>query len=170
MKIDSTNLRTLQNIIEQEIAQYTLYLQLLGQEYAAVTTLQSEVVTQLSEKRAAVMEQVSRLKNQRIEIVSRCSDGEVIRLTELADRIAAPSDKKRLATLVKKLKDVVSMVEVKNKEFNLLLNFSLGLVNGEISLLWSASQTVSRVYNSFGSMTEGAQPAPPRSGSLLGQA
>ncbi len=170
MKIDPKHLRNLEIILEQEIAQYKAYLELLGREYKAVTALQSDAVTQLSEKRAAVMERLSRLKDDRMEIVSRCTGGEVVRLSELVEHVPTASDKKRLSALVAKLKDAVSVVEVKNKEFNLLLNFSLGLVNGEISLLWSASQTVSRVYNSFGSITEGAQPAPPRSGSLLGQA
>jgi len=72
--------------------------------------------------------------------------------------------------LVEKIRGKAKDVEAKSREFNQVLSYSLGLVNGELSLLWSASQPVTRVYNSFGSMTNGVQPAPPRNGSLLGEA
>lgn len=72
--------------------------------------------------------------------------------------------------LVEKIRAKIKEVELKSREFNQVLSFSLGLVNGELSLLWSASQPVSRVYNAFGSMSQGVQPAPPRNGSLLGEA
>jgi len=72
--------------------------------------------------------------------------------------------------LIEKIRAKIKQVEAKSKEFNQILSYSLGLVNGELSLLWSASQPVSRVYNAFGSITQGVQPAPPRNGSLLGEA
>ena len=72
--------------------------------------------------------------------------------------------------LIEKIRAKIKRVEAKSKEFNQILSYSLGLVNGELSLLWSASQPVSRVYNAFGSITQGVQPAPPRNGSLLGEA
>jgi hypothetical protein len=62
------------------------------------------------------------------------------------------------------------VVDKCTKEFNQILNFSLGLVNGEISLLWSATQPVSRTYNAYGGMSEGVQPGPVRTGSSLGKA
>jgi hypothetical protein len=72
--------------------------------------------------------------------------------------------------LIEKIREKAKQVELKSREFNQVLSYSLGLVNGELSILWSASQPVTRVYNSFGSMTNGVQPAPPRNGSLLGEA
>jgi uncharacterized BrkB/YihY/UPF0761 family membrane protein len=92
------------------------------------------------------------------------------KLSDFVEGLTASADKNRLSNYVEKIKSAVEAVDRKTKEFTQVLNYSLGLVNGEISLLWSASQTVSRVYNAFGSVVEGAQPAPQRIGSLLGEA
>jgi len=93
-----------------------------------------------------------------------------MRVTDMVNQGCAPSDRKRLLALTHKVKAHLAVVDKHTKELNQILNFSLGLVNGEISLLWSATQPVSRTYNAHGGMTEGVQPGPVRAGSSLGKA
>jgi hypothetical protein len=75
-----------------------------------------------------------------------------------------------MLAIIEKVKLRIKEIENRSREFGQVVNFSLGLVNGSMSLLWSATQPVSKVYNAFGAMKQGVQPAPPRSGSLLGEA
>jgi len=135
-----------------------------------VVTLRADEVAVLSHRRAQVVARLESLQEARSALVEQVSGREAMRLTDFVEQACALVDKKRVMALVRKMKDVLQAVEEKSREFTQVLNFSLGLVNGEISLLWSASQSVTRVYNAFGSVQEAVQPGAPRIGSLLGEA
>jgi hypothetical protein len=170
MKLDSRVVKRLERILEEELRLYVEYLALLTKEQSCVVALKAEEVTQLSERRSVVVERLSSLRTERTELVLGSVDSEPFKLSEVVEQRCHPADKKRLLSLISKIKDSLQMVEERSRQFNQVLNFSLGLVNGEISLLWSASQSVTRVYNAFGSMNEASQPSAPRAGSLLGEA
>ena len=170
MKLDPRGVKTLGRILEQELACYTEYLALLAQEQMGVVGLKAELVSAISQKRADTVARISSLREQRQSIVSELSEDEERRLSDIIHAACTPSDAKRLDKLISQIKAILKVVESKSREFNQILNFSLGLVNGEISLLWSASQSVARVYNAFGAVNEAAQRSAPRAGSLLGEA
>lgn len=170
MKLDSRAVKTLERVLEQELACYSEYLALLAQEQVSVVGLRAEQVVALSQRRAEVVQRIGELRDQRLGLVATVADSEERRLSDIIREACPPADAKRLDKLVTQIKAIVAVVESKSREFNQVLNFSLGLVNGEISLLWSASQSVARVYNAFGAVHEAVQPSAPRSGSLLGEA
>jgi len=170
MKLDQAAIRKLEQILNSELSQYETYLSLLEQEQHSVVVLKAESVSSLSDKRSKVVDRITQLRDQRNALVAELSGQEAMRLSEFIEVACEPLDRKRLRDLVKQIKEKLALVERKSSEFSQILNFSLGLVNGEISILWSASQSVNRVYNSFGTLTEASQPAAPRVGSLLGEA
>ena len=170
MKLDFSQVKKLEHILTQELAQYGTYLTLLDQEQKGVVALKSDRVAALSQQRSKVADTIAQLRAERLEFVESVSGTPGVRLSDVLEEACEPGDRKRLLTLVQQMRDKLAIVEKKSSEFTQVLNFSLGLVNGEISILWSASQTVNRVYNSFGALTESAQPAAPRAGSLLGEA
>jgi hypothetical protein len=170
MKLDTRVVKKLERILEEEFALYVEYLAVLSQERASVIALKADQVTSLSSRRSEIINKLSALRDERTDLVEEQSDGGSHRLSEVVEQHCAPTDKKKLLTLIAKIRDSLAMVEEKSREFNHILGFTLGLVNGEISLLWSASQPVTRVYDSFGSLNEARQPTAPRAGSLLGQA
>jgi hypothetical protein len=170
MKLDPKLIRSLESVLEKELAQYKTYLSLVDKEQLAVIRLKSDEVTELAAKRGQTVEILATLRENRVAILSALTGREGVRASEFVTTIPAPVERKRLTLLVAAIKETIARVDARSKEFNHVLNFSLGLVNGEISILWSASQAVSRVYNSFGALQEGAQPAAPRAGSLLGEA
>jgi len=170
MKLSPRAVKTLERILEQELACYSEYLAFLAEEQVSVVKLRAEQVTLLSERRTEVVNRIAQLREQRLELVASVSADEERRLSDIIRDSCTPVDAKRLEKLVTQIKAVIKVVESKSREFNQVLNFSLGLVNGEISLLWSASQSVTRVYNAFGSVNEATQPSAPRMGSLLGEA
>lgn len=170
MKLDPRAVKTLERLLEQELACYSKYIALLAQEQEGVVGLKAEKVSALSQQRSEVVTRIGELRDQRLRIVSELTDDEDIRLSEVIRIACTPTDAQRLERLITQIKAILVVVESKNREFNQVVNFSLGLINGEISLLWSASQSVARVYNAFGSVNEARQPNTPRPGSLLGEA
>lgn len=170
MKLDARVVKTLERILEDEYALYVEYLAVLSQEQLSVIALKAEQVNLLSAKRAEIIDRLSVLRDERTALIEEDHDGEPRKLSEVIEESCPPPERKKLLALISKIKISLGKVEEKSKEFNQVLGFTLGLVNGEISLLWSASQPVTRVYDSFGSLHEARQPAAPRAGSLLGQA
>jgi hypothetical protein len=170
MKLTSADVKTLEKFLVDEVSLCDEYLKIIKDEQAAVVKLESETVTLLGEKRGVVVDNLTRLREERALLVERITGDEFTRVTDMINQGCAPGDKKRLLALTNKVKGRLMVVDKCTKEFNQILNFSLGLVNGEISLLWSATQPVSRTYNAYGGMSEGVQPGPVRTGSSLGKA
>jgi hypothetical protein len=170
MKLDAKTVKQLERILERELSLYTQYLALLEQEQQFVVTLKADKVTALSARRGDIINSIDSLRQERTAIVETITGHEGVKLSECIENFCLPADSKKLLSLVTKIKLALEKVEYRSREFNNVLSFSLGLVNGEISLLWSASQSVNRVYNAFGSMHEAVQPGAPRAGSLLGEA
>lgn len=170
MRLDIQVVNKLERILEEELSLYVEYLALLAKEQACVISLKADEVSYLSLQRASIVDRLVELGDTRARLIERQTGGEVKRLSEVVEQGCGSSDKKRLLMLISKIRDSLRMVEEKSREFNQVINFSLGLVNGEISLLWSASQSVTRVYDAFGSLREAPQPAAPRAGSSLGEA
>jgi len=170
MKLDAGTIRSIEKLLSAELVEYDKYLKLLEQEQKAVVKLDADQGTLLGAQRGEVVDQLQLLKDERSKIIADAVGNDSCRASELIQQACSPGDKKRLMGLIEKIREKAKQVELKSREFNQVLSYSLGLVNGELSILWSASQPVTRVYNSFGSMTNGVQPAPPRNGSLLGEA
>jgi hypothetical protein len=170
MKLTTADVKTLEKFLVDEISLCDEYLKIIQQEQAAVVKLDAEKVSLLGEKRGAVVEKLTLIREDRALLVERITGDEFMRVTDMVNQGCAPSDRKRLLALTHKVKAHLAVVDKHTKELNQILNFSLGLVNGEISLLWSATQPVSRTYNAHGGMTEGVQPGPVRTGSSLGKA
>jgi hypothetical protein len=170
MKLDAKTVKKLEKILEGELSLYVEYLAVLERERACVIALRAGEVNALSARRGEIVHQLSLLRDERTTLVEMITGGETRKLSDVVEDGCNPIDRKRLMSLISKIKDLLAKVEEQSREFNQVLSFTLGLVNGELSLLWSASQSVTRVYDSFGSLHEAAQPTAPRVGSLLGQA
>jgi|LakMenEpi03Aug12_release.lakeMendotaPanAssembly.Ray.scaffolds.fasta_scaffold868061_1 hypothetical protein len=170
MKLDPRAVKTLERLLEQELSSYSEYLALLAQEQVSVVGLKAEQVSVLSQRRSELVIRIGEIRDKRLALVAELSGNQEQKLSELIRVACTPADAKRLDKLISQIKAILKIVESKSREFNQVLNFSLGLVNGEISLLWSASQSITRVYNAFGTVNEAVQPSAPRNGSLLGEA
>ena len=170
MKLLSADIKLLEKYLLEEVALCDEYLKTLKQEQDAVVKLDSAAVTAWGEERNVLLEKMARLRDDRAILVGRLTGDDTTRVSEMVAAGCGPTDKKRLLALADKVKARLSLVDKQTREFTQILNFSLGLVNGEISLLWSATQPVTRSYNTFGTITEGVQPGPVRTNSSLGKA
>ena len=170
MKLASADIKALEKFLAEEVVLCDEYLKILTQEQSAVVKLDSATVTVLGEKRSEIVERLTRLREDRALLVERVTGDEFTRVSDLIAQGCGPADKKRLLALAQKVKARLAIVDKQTREFSQIVNFSLGLVNGEISLLWSATQPVSRTYNARGGLSEGVKPGPVRAGSSLGKA
>lgn len=164
--------RSLEKLLEQELVLYQQYIEVLQKEQECIVRLKSERVAEYTQKRQIITDKLAELKDRRLELTASLidEDEEPLRLSEIVEIVDQPGDRQRLKGLIERVKGAIQTVERVTSEFTQVLQFSLGMVNGEISLLWSASQSVNRVYNAFGSVQEAVEPSAPRAGSLLGQA
>ena len=170
MKLEAETIKAIEKLLAAELSEYDQYLLLLKQEQEAVVKLDSDQVVMLGAKRGEIVDRLSQIKDERSKTIASAIVNDAYRASEVIQQGCTAGDRKRLMALVEKIRVKIKDVEAKSREFNQVLGFSLGLVNGELSLLWSASQPVTRVYNAFGSISQGVQPTPPRNGSLLGEA
>jgi hypothetical protein len=170
MKLVIADIKALEKFLQEEISLCDEYLKIIALEQAAVVKLQSDLVAQHGETRGLVVEKLGKIRDSRALLVERVTGDPYTRVSEMIEQGCGPSDKKRMIALTQKVKARLAQVDKRTRELNQILNFSLGLVNGEISILWSATQPVARSYTPFGTINEGVQPGPPRAGSLLGQA
>lgn len=170
MKLVIADMKALEKFLQEEISLCDEYLKIIATEQAAVVKLQSDLVAQHGEARGLVVEKLSKVRDSRALLVERVTGDPYTRVSEMVEQGCGPGDKKRLLALTQKVKARLAQVDKRTRELNQILSFSLGLVNGEISILWSATQPVARSYTPFGTLNEGVQPGPTRSGSLLGRA
>lgn len=170
MKLVSADIKALEKFLVEEIALCDEYLKIITEEQEAVVKLDSATVTLLGEKRAAVVDKLTILREERALLVERVTGDEFTRVSDMISQGCSPVDKKRLLGLAQKVKARLAIVDKKTREFGQIVNFSLGMVNGEISILWSATQPISRTYNAHGGLVEGVQPGPTRTGTSLGKA
>jgi hypothetical protein len=170
MKLDAGAVRSIEKILSEEIAQCDQYLGLLFEEQKSVVGLKPDEVARLGQSREAAVENLARLRDQRLKLVADLSADGTMKVSDLVQNRCGPAEKKRLLLLIQKLKQRIAHVEEKSREFNQVVNFSLGLVNGSLSILRSATEPVSKSYDAFGALQEGIQPSSTRLGSSLGKA
>jgi hypothetical protein len=170
MALDQITLRNIEKLLVEECGAIDDYLALLSSEQDHVVKLQSDKVAECAERRAIVADRISVVRTSRDDLVRILNKNSKTTLTELVTTGGSAAEKRRILPVIGKLKQKAKVMDQRSKELNQVVNFSLGLVNGSLSIIWSATQTVTRCYNAFGGMTELFQPNAPRAGSLLGQA
>ncbi len=170
MALDQTTLRNTEKLLAEECGAIDDYLALLASEQEHVVKLQSEKVAECAKRRATVADRLTAIRASRDDLVRILNKNSKITLTELVTTGGTAAERRRILPVIAKLKQKSKLMEQRSKELNQVVSFSLGLINGSLSIIWSATQTVTRSYNAFGGMTELFQPNTPRAGSLLGQA
>lgn len=162
-----TFVKELAKILEYECGLYAAYVKTLANEKEAITKFNAENVSALTEQRLLLTEQIKAAKEQRFMVLDALPEGRKEKLSNLLQKYAHIEDAKRLMPLVQKLKVLVVEARQKSMEFNQIANFSLGIVNGSLSILWSATQNVVRSYDTLGSLKESYNPSTGRAAGVL---
>lgn len=163
-------LRELEGLLREETSLCEQYLAIISKEQVAITKLNVAEVTQCATQREGCLSAMVALKERRTELLRALSDTKKVSATEVITRLTQGKERQRLLGLVEKLRAVLARVESASRECGHVVDFSLGLVNGSLSILWSATQDVTKGYTPYGTITQGTARQPRRRGGSLGEA
>ena len=158
MERDPRFISSLQLLLEEECKIHLEYIEVLTQEQKALIKFDEPLVGKLSARRSELCDAMAKIQERRAAFMGQFPDAENKKLSELIVKYCHPDDARKLNPLVKKLKTLVTRSRGLANEFNQVVDFSLTLVNGTISILWSATQTVTRSYSKKGIVKESFQP------------
>ncbi len=162
-------LRILENLIDTEVGLYREYLKVIELEKAHLRSPDAEKISQMSEKRQQLYDAMRIAEKKRMDYVANVSrDGaQSQRISDFIKRSFSPIESKRVLMKVESLKELVKKCHRESREFGQVVDFSLNMVGGLISIFWSATQSVVRSYTAHGRMRESFTPALTRSAGLL---
>lgn len=154
----------LHGLIRHECDLHREYLSVLASEREALTHFQQDEIVSLSSKRETLYESMRAAHERRLELMREFPGGEEMRLSQFIVKFCRPTDARVLAPLVAELKSLVKRCRTDGHEFNQIADFGLKMVGGTLSILWSATQDVSRSYSRQGKLKEFYHPAMDRPG------
>jgi hypothetical protein len=168
--VDQNLISKLERIITHEIRVYEGYNALTELEKKVIAPFNAEKVLDAASRREQFLEEMKRLNFERQEIISQLGFPVNSRLTEVLPKVTKGNDYKRLMQLAKKLKSAAQSSYSDTKELSGVVKFGTGMVNGLLSIFWSATQHVTKSYTRLGNITESATPAGTRDSSVLKKA
>ena len=154
MQRDPAFLGSLQRLLETECALHAEYIALLEKEQKALTHFKAEEVAALAAQREKLADRLDAIQAKRREFMQQFPDAEHAKLSELIVKHCHPEDAKRLSPLVRRLKKLITRSRALGSELGQVANFSLNLIEGTLSILWSATQNITRSYSRKGVMKE----------------
>lgn len=172
MQANGRVIAALQRNLERSCALHEQYLDVLTEERTRLKTFSADDVERIRTKREEILGTIAELNTQRLEILSVVPEGTTRKLSELIelDTIFSPRDADTLRPHVGRLKALATAVQTQNREFSQVVNFALNLVHGSLSILWSATQNVTRSYTAGGAILENRTPTGSRLQSTLREA
>jgi len=157
----------LKRLIEKELLIYDSYLEVLIRQRETVPQFNLELFEKNNKKLLHYSEQLEKAHNDRQKLLKSIPGGEGQRLSDFVEQHFVGREQSELMAMVKELRSKVETSQNESKEFQMISNFALNLVNGSISLLWQATQNVTRCYSPKGDVTESFAPTKNRDETTL---
>lgn len=164
------SLREVEKILRLECSLHQRYLDLLEQERKLVVEGNHHRVTNLTEQRQSLSEEMDSAHQERKAWMEKFPGGRDMRVTEVIKRNFRSSETRVALELAHKLRELVVALRKSSTEFTLVVNNTLTLVNGTLSILLSAAQHVVRSYSSQGQLREQFHPVSQHVGTIVKQA
>jgi hypothetical protein len=170
--------RSLDQCISAEIEIYRKYVALLAEERALIVASKTDQFSKLTSERERLIELMAQAQETRFSLM-RTALGEPemlgrhkapppsIRLSAFVTKFCSPREAKALLPKVETLRKLVSASQRESAEFSQVVGFSLTMVGGLASLLWSATKTVIRSYTCNGNMKEAVHDGRSRKAGVL---
>ena len=148
----------LKKLIEKELLIYDSYLEVLIRQRQTVSQFQLDKFEQNNKKLLHYSEQLEKAHLERQALQHSITEEKSKKLTEFIQETFQGREQAELMRMALLLKEKVETSQRESKEFQMISNFALNLVNGSISLLWQATQNVTRCYSPKGDVTESYSP------------
>ncbi len=152
---------SIERAISDEMGLYRSYVEIMERERKAVTRFSSEALIDLAKQRDAIVARIEQARGYRENLTHSLV---------LGTEFPLPSDRKPLSALlfsglpanqstrllphVQALKDVAKRCHEATKVHSRIVEFASSIVAGTLSILWSATQTVSTTYGKNGKVAD----------------
>ena len=157
--------RSIDQCVTTEIEIYRKYLSLLETERELVVASQAEKLAIVTAERDRLIELMREAQDNRFALMRKAlGEPELLgrqkapppslKLSTLITKLCSPKESRILMPKVEQLRQLVRKSQRKSLEFSQVLGFSLTMVSGLASILWSATKTVIRSYSCNGNMKE----------------
>lgn len=145
----------LYSILERECELHQRYLKVLLEEKLALEKLDHQTVSELAFKRQSISTELEQLQIRRLEIIGQSNANRAKKLanpslTKWVELNCHPEDQQRLIKSITRLKKLALELQIRAREFASIMDFSMRLVKGSLSLIWSGQDQESSVYSGSG--------------------
>ena len=148
-------IRKIESALLEEIKLQVSYASVSDEEGAHVTKLDSDQLQIITSKREELYRAILAAKARREELTSQilgANEGHTLRSLLAAQ--AHRDDAARLTKLAGKLEVLVHENRTRGREFSRLVHFASTIIDGSLSILRSATQSISRAYSRSGVVQE----------------
>jgi hypothetical protein len=178
MSIAGQLARSLDQCVSAEIEIYRKYVALLAQERSLIVASKADKFSQITSERERLIELMAKAQETRFSLMrSALGEPEMLgrhkapppsmKLSAFVTKFCSPREVKMLLPKVDALRKLVSASQRESLEFSHVVGFSLTMVSGLASLLWSATKTVIRSYTCNGNMKEAVHDGRSRKAGVL---
>ncbi len=169
-KIDSQHVAKLERMLGAECLIYKRYLAVLKEERRFIIKFDSEKITALCSERGRLCDEMQAALNERTALIKSFVGHSRGRLSDHILQLFKQEDAQRLMPKVEELRKLVEQCHAGSKEFKQVIEFSLKLVSGLVSIIWSATQNLVKSYTQSGTMRESYHPTTSRQAAMLRKA
>ena len=156
MALSGSVYRELLDIINRQTSLYEEYLKIQNDEREGLKKVNIQKIKEDTVLRSNLLEYIYVLKNKLSTILANEGENKVIKLL---NKKASNEQKMILMPKIKKLRDLIKKTQGKAREYSELLDFSSNLVNGSLSILWSATQGIFKSYGRDRNIHESYHPS-----------
>lgn len=143
MTLDNNIFRQLFDLLNNQTKLYEDYLKVQEDEKEALKKASVAKVKECTILRSNILERIVIVRSKVGEILSRENESKLLRLLSKKGSL---EQKRILAPKIKNLRELIKKTQGKAKEYSQLLDFSSNLINGSLSILWSATQGIFKSY------------------------
>lgn len=160
----------LEVVLDREINLQEKYLEVLDKERAVLPAFKADLLAPLTTQREELSKQMHAAQIERVELMKQFPEFRGKKLSDLVLLHCHEQDAKKLIKRINRLKSLVAQNKSGGSEFGQVAQFTLNLVNGVLSLFWSATQNVTRSYTRKGKVRESYNQQGSRHSGVLKQA
>jgi len=160
MDFNSTEfIKSLEKSLLEEINLYQQYLTILKKEQQVIIKYKQDKLIEFTAQRGELCNQIAEVKQQRQLLTKQFPEYRQKKLYELVIKYLRPQDAKNIVGLIQKLRNITEEVLSYNSQMSRILGFSLRSIQGALSIIHSATQTIVQSYNRRGHMQKKYHPS-----------
>jgi hypothetical protein len=160
----------LEKTLLAEIRIYEGYNALTELEKKVIAPFDAQKVSDAAVRREQFVEEMNKLQAQRLQIVQEIFGDNRTKLSILIADSLKGEERRKFLVLAEKLRKSVTASQQDTRELSSVARFGMTMVDGLLSILYSASRHVTKNYTRSGNIQESSTPAGSRAGNVLKRA